>query len=296
MKILVLGGTGTVGSQVVRELLDAGADVSVLTRSEKNVEKLPRQATAEIGDLQDPTTVRRIFDGKDGVFLINAVSRTETNEGLMAINGLTAAGVKKVVYVSVVGIEDAPHLPHFGSKMPIEFALKRSGADFTILRPNNFYQNDLWFREPITAYGVYPQPLGSAGTNRVDVGDIAKVASAALTSDAMSGESIHVAGPEALTGEGSAEIWSTALGKPVAYGGDDMDAWEEQAKAMLPDWMAYDFRLMYEYFQKEGLRASESELERLTEILGRAPRSYEDFVKETASAWTEASASESTAA
>lgn len=295
MKILVLGGTGTVGSQVVRELMEAGAEVSVLTRNEENAAKLPTGVKSEIGDLREPATIRTIFNGKDGVFLLNAVSQTETNEGLMAVNGLTAAGVKKVVYISVPNIEDAPHLPHFGSKMPIEYAIKKSGVPFTILRPNNFYQNDYWFKDVITGYGVYPQPLGGAGVSRVDVRDIAEAARAAFMGDGQNGESYHLAGPEALTGLRTAEIWSEALGKPVAYGGDDMDAWEEQAKAMLPDWMAFDFRLMYEYFQKAGLQATDAELERLTQIMGHEPRRYEDFVNETTAAWSGQS-SEGTAA
>ena len=94
------------------------------------------------GDLLDPATVRSAFAGMDGVFLLNAVSATECHEGLMAVNGARMAGVKKVVYLSVHGVDKAPHLPHFGAKLPVEAALKASGLPFTILRPNNFFQND----------------------------------------------------------------------------------------------------------------------------------------------------------
>jgi uncharacterized protein YbjT (DUF2867 family) len=285
MKILVLGGTGTVGSQVVRELLDEGAEVSVLSRNAENAAKLPDGVNAEIGDLQDPETVRSVFNGKEGVFLLNAVSPTETNEGLMAVNGARLAGVKRIVYLSVPSIEDAPHLPHFGSKMPIEYAIKKSEIPFTILRPNNFYQNDYWFKDVITGYGVYPQPIGSVGTSRVDVRDIAEVARKAFSESGHDGQTYHIAGPEALTGERTAEIWGEALGKTIAYGGDDLYAWEEQAKQMLPAWMAFDFRLMYEHFQKEGMRATDEELDRLTKVLGHEPRRFEDFARETAEQW-----------
>jgi uncharacterized protein YbjT (DUF2867 family) len=286
MNILVLGGTGTVGSRVVNELLGKGEDVSVLTRSEENAAKLPDGVKAKIGDLRDPRTIRSVFSGMDGVFLLNAVSPTETNEGLMAVNGARLADVRKIVYLSVPSIEDAPHLPHFGSKMPIEYAIKKSRIPFTILRPNSFYQNDLWLKDVITGYGVYPQPLGSVGMSRVDVRDIAETAAIALTTGDHEGKTLHIAGPEALTGERSAEIWSEALGKTVVYGGDDMDSWEEQAKTMLPEWMAFDFRLMYEYFQTRGLIASEAELEVLTALLGHEPRRFEDFARETAELWT----------
>lgn len=285
MKILVLGGTGTVGSEVVGELLKRGADVSALTRSEESAAKLPAGVEARIGDLQDPDTIRTVFEGMDGVFLLNAVSQTETNEGLMALNGARMAGVKKIVYLSVPKIEEAPYLPHFGSKLPIEFAIKHSRIPYVILRPNNFYQNDLWYKDVMANYGVYPQPIGSTGLSRVDVRDIAEAAAITLMSKDYDGRTFHIAGPEPLTGERTAKIWSEALGKEVVYGGDDLDAWEEQAKAMLPGWMAFDFRLMYEFFQREGLAATAEELIELSEMLGHAPRSFDDFASETAAAW-----------
>jgi len=91
MKILVIGGTGMVGSQVARELLARGAEVSVLTRNAQKAGALPRGMRAVTGDLLDPKTVRSVFAGQDGVFLLNPVSATETHEGLMAVNGARMA-------------------------------------------------------------------------------------------------------------------------------------------------------------------------------------------------------------
>ncbi len=76
----------------------------------------------------------------------------------MAVNGVRTAGVKRLAYLSVHNVVDAPHLPHFGSKIAVEIAIKASGVPFTILRPNNFYQNDSWFKDAMLQYGVYPQP------------------------------------------------------------------------------------------------------------------------------------------
>lgn len=116
MKVLVLGGTGTVGSQVVRELTARKADVHVLTRDARKANGLPSGARAVTGDVLDPATVRSVFQGMDGVFLLNPVSVTESHEGLMAVNGARLAGVKRVVYMSVHGANDEAHLPHFGWK------------------------------------------------------------------------------------------------------------------------------------------------------------------------------------
>ncbi|HEX2799302.1 MAG TPA: NmrA family NAD(P)-binding protein, partial [Thermoanaerobaculia bacterium] len=161
MNVLVLGGTGTVGSQVVRELLGKGADVSVLTRDPKK--PLPPGVRAVAGDLLDPATVRSAFTLMDGVFLLNAVSATECHEGLMAVDGARLGAVKKIVYLSVHDVDKAPHLPHFGAKIAVEAALKASGIPFTILRPNNFFQNDTWYKDAMLGYDVYPQPFGDVG-------------------------------------------------------------------------------------------------------------------------------------
>ena len=289
MKVLVLGGTGTVGSHVVLELLARGADVRVLTRSPEKARALPAGVRPVQGDLLDPATVRSAFRGMDGVFLLNPVSATEAHEGLMAVNGARMAEVGRVAYLSVHHVDRSPHLPHFGSKLPVEAAIQASGADFTILRANNFFQNDVWYRDVMLQYGVYPQPFGNAGVSRVDVRDIAEAAAGFLTSAEPSRETLNLVGPEAITATRTAEIWSGELGRPVAYAGDDLDAWEKQAVQMIPAWMAFDFRLMYAVFQKDGLKATAADVERLTNVLGHPPRRFEDFARETASAWKFAS-------
>ena len=286
MKILVIGGTGTVGSEVVRSLLSRrNTEVLVLTRSGDKAKDLPAGAEGVVGDLLDPATVRSVFRGVDGVFLLVGVTTTETHAGLMAANGMRMAGVKRVVYMSVHRLEEALHLPHFGSKLPIEAVLKSSAIPCTILRPNNFFQNDYQLKDALLTHGIYPQPLGEVGLSRVDVRDIAEAAAIALTEPGHEGQTYNLVGPDVLTGRGTAEIWSRALGRPIAYGGDDLDAWEKQVLAFLPPWMAFDFRLMYTFFQARGLQAAPSDLERLEKLLGRPPRKFEDFAVETAGKW-----------
>ena len=284
MKVLVLGGTGTVGSQVVRELLGKGADVSVLTRNPKK--PLPPGVRAVAGDLLDPATVRSAFAGMDGVFLLNALSATECHEGLMAVNGVRMAGVKKVVYLSVHRVDEAPHLPHFGAKLPVEAALKASGIPFTILRPNNFFQNDTWYKDAMLGYDVYPQPFGDVGLSRVDVRDIAEAAAIALTAGAANGETVNLVGPDVLTATATAVTWGGVLGRKIAYGGNDLDAWEKQSLAFLPAWMVFDFKLMYGFFQEKGLKATPDDVARLTALLGHPPRRFDEFAAETARFWS----------
>lgn len=285
MKTLVIGGTGTVGSEVVKQLQSHDTEIRVLTRSQENMEKLPAGVEGVIGNLLEPKTLRSIFQDADRVFMLNAVSPTECSEGLMALLAAKEESLKKFVYLSVQDVDKALHLPHFGSKIPIEQAIKKSGIPYTILRANNFYQNDHWFKDAMLQYGVYPQPLGDAGASRVDIRDIAEAAVISLTTDKGSNITLNLVGPDVLTGESTAEIWSEALGKTISYGGDDLDAWEEQMLQYMPDWMVYDFRFMYQYFQEHGLIATDEDLERLTGFLGHPPISFNVFAKQTAQAW-----------
>src|SRR6185295_13561205 len=107
-------GTGTVGSAVVKELTRKGADVSVLTRDPAKLKATPGVTPVQ-GNLLEPATVRRVFDGVDSVFLLNPVSQTELSEALMAITAMRAAKVSRVVYLSVHHVDKAAWLPHLGS-------------------------------------------------------------------------------------------------------------------------------------------------------------------------------------
>jgi uncharacterized protein YbjT (DUF2867 family) len=285
MKVLVTGGTGTVGTQVVRDLLARGVEVSVLTRDAAKFKALPAGVTGVEGDLRKPETVRSVFKGFDGVFLLNVVSPTESQEGHLAMCGIRLAGIKRIVYLSVQEADKAAHLPHFGAKVGVEEAIKQSGIAFTILRPNNYYQNDYWYKDVMPQYGMYPQPIGNKGCSRVDVRDIAEAAGIAMTTSGHEGQTYDLVGPEAVTGDSTAATWSRLLGKPIVYGGDDLDAWEKGSLNYMPDWAAFDFRMMYDYFQKNGFVATPEAIARQTKLLGHAPRGFEAFAAETATAW-----------
>jgi uncharacterized protein YbjT (DUF2867 family) len=284
MKILVVGGTGTVGSEVARQLKARGEQVYVLTRSPEKASQLPQGVTGVIGDLLEPSQLG-VFEGMEAVFLLNPVNITESFQGLLGVNGARDAGAKRIVYLSVHLVDRAPHLPHFGGKIGTEAAVMKSGMQYTILRPNNFYQNDIWFKEALLNYGVYPQPMGSAGTSRVDVRDIGEVAVAALTTGEHDKKIYNLVGPEAVTGEGTAAEWSRALGKPIKYAGDDLDIWEEQNRDYLPPSTLYDFKLMYSFFQKDGFKGTPADITQLTTVLGHPPRTFAAYAKEMAAAW-----------
>jgi uncharacterized protein YbjT (DUF2867 family) len=285
MKHLVLGGTGTVGSLVVAGLLQKGESVRVLTRSAEHARTLPKGVDSVIGDLADPGTYERIFVDYDHLFLLTANGPADAMEGLAAVNEACRTKARRVVHLSIHDVEKAPGAPHFASKIAIERALKDSALPCTILRPNNFFQNDYWWKDAILQYGVYPQPIGDIGCSRVDTRDIAEAAVRALTEDGHVGKTYALVGPDALTGADCAASFSKALGKKVVYGGNDLQAWATSMRAYLPAWAIYDYALMYDVFQKKGLKATPAQLEESRKILGHEPRRFDAFVAETAAAW-----------
>jgi uncharacterized protein YbjT (DUF2867 family) len=286
MKSVVLGATGTVGSNVVRELVARNQQVRALTRDRKKAQALGPNVEVVQGDITDPATLATLFDGVDGAFVLNPVSLSEASEGLLAVCAARLARVKRVVFMSVHEVDKAPWLPHFGSKIGVEAGVRGSGMTWTILRPNSFFQNDARAKTALLEYGVYPQPLGSKGVSRVDVRDIAEAAAIALTQDGHAGRTYSVVGPRPLTGTESAAVWAQTLGRPIRYAGDDLDAWEQQMLQHAPAWMVYDLKHMYAHFQEHGLAGTAEDVATLTKLLGHAPRAFEDYASETAAEWT----------
>src|SRR6202021_1026813 len=82
MKILVIGCTGHVGSEVVKELKERDADVRVLVR--KADEKLPPGVEMVVGDLLDPVSIEKAMKDVDKLYLLNAVTPDELTQGLIA--------------------------------------------------------------------------------------------------------------------------------------------------------------------------------------------------------------------
>jgi uncharacterized protein YbjT (DUF2867 family) len=151
--------------------------------------------------------------------------------------------------------------------------------------PNSFFQNDCWLREAMPQHGVYPQPMARAGANRVDVRDIAVASANALLEEGREGERYPLVGPDVLTGPAVAETWSRHLGKPIAYVGDDFEAWATGARGMMPEWLVNDLRTMFRILDDKGLVATDEDFARQQRLLRRAPRRFDDFVAETARQW-----------
>lgn len=286
MTILVTGATGTVGRQVVEHLSTRGADVRALVRDPAKA-SFPSGVSVVQGDLLDVDALRKAFDGVSTLFLLNAVVPDEFTQALVTLNLARAAGVERIVYLSVIHSDVYVNVPHFAGKFGVERMIQTLGFGATILRPAYFMDNDRTIKDVILQYGVYPMPVGSIGLAMVDTRDIAEVAALELirresAATALPTEVINLVGPDTLTGSDIASIWSDVLGRAIAYGGDNPAGFEQNLRQFMPSWMAYDMRLMSERFLTDGMRPEAGDRERLVQLLGRPLRSYRAFATELA--------------
>lgn len=283
MSILVIGATGTIGSLVTQGLADAGAEVKALVR-QTGKRAFPAGVTEVVADLTDVPSLRAALSSVRTLFLLNAVTPDEVTQALITLNLAQEAGIERVVYLSVIHADRFTNVPHFTGKHTVERMIESHGIAATILRPAYFMQNERMVQQTIQDYSVYPMPIGSAGVSMIDARDIADVAVAELlrrdrASAPLERITLDLVGPQALTGASVAKMWSAALGREIAYGGDDVAAFEAQMASFGPAWLAYDMRLMMAGIQQFGM-TSEGAGDRLQAILGRPLRSYEAFVRE----------------
>jgi uncharacterized protein YbjT (DUF2867 family) len=290
MKVLVTGATGTVGSELVKALLQRGAEGRALTRNQPEPGRFPGAVEIVLGDLTDPVSVAEAIKGVDKLFLLIGNVADELTQALTAYGLAKKAGLKHVTYLSVFKADQFLEVPHFAAKFAVEEAIRGGGMPYTILRPAYFVQNERRLKQALTGLGVYPIPAGNQGLAAVDVRDIAEVAAISLTQQGHQGKTYDLVSSEMLTGPAAAATWSKLLGKKITYAGHrDFDGFEVQLRNTgTPSWIAYDLRVMFQGYVERGLSNTEDQTARFAALLGRQPRTYSSFAAELAKEWAAA--------
>jgi uncharacterized protein YbjT (DUF2867 family) len=292
--VLVIGSSGSVGREVVPALLARGARVRVLVRNPARTD-WPAEVEVVAGDLRDPDSVRRALVGVRSAFYL---SPHEVDEKALAATFVTAceeAGVRLVFAgVHIVATNRAVwamrralmalFLPWYGGKLAVAKAIERSATRPVLLAPTNFMQNDDTFAEEIRA-GRFVTPLSAKGVNRVDLRDVAEIVARALTETDFPSGSYVVAGPDSLSGDECARIWSEQLERPVAYTGDDDVVFQDALDRHLTGQKRIEWGRTYRVLRRMPLHARPDEVAQTAALLGHAPRDYEGFVADRAVSW-----------
>jgi uncharacterized protein YbjT (DUF2867 family) len=279
--VLVAGATGTVGGEVVRRLAVLGADVRAGARDpQRAAAGLPARVPAVRLDLEDATSWPAALDGVDALFLLRPpdVARVERLQPFL--DAVVAAGVQRVVVLSVQAAGTNPLLPH----RALEKRVEATGLTWTHLRPANFYQNLLTVhREEIRDRSRISVPAGNGRTAHVDVRDLAEVAAAALTGPGHENRAYELTAREAPTFAEIASTLSAVLGRPVVYPRPGIVAFarEKRAEGMEPRLIL----VMTMLFSTTRLGLAGHTSGELARLLGREPTTLRQFVEDHADAW-----------
>eukprot|EP00775_Hariotina_reticulata_P004357 gene4357-4610_t len=206
--ILVVGGTGTLGRQVVRKALDEGYEVRCIVRPRMNPADFLRDwgAITVQADLTDPTSLPATLVGVSAI-IDCATARPEEStqkvdwEGKVAlIQCAQAMGVDRYMFMSIFNCNKHPEVPLMNIKAATEEFLAASGLNYTVLRLCGFHQ---------AVIGNYAVPIledrqvwgtnDDSRTAYMDTQDIARMTLAALRTEATVGRALTLAGPNAYT-------------------------------------------------------------------------------------------------
>jgi uncharacterized protein YbjT (DUF2867 family) len=296
--VLIIGATGTVGRESVRTTLARGGKVRAMVRSAAKAEQLPASVEPVIGDLRDEASLARAFRGVSAALY---VSPHEPDEEVLAgrvVRACEAASARLVfVGVHIDGSTRAWRAvqrwsygqvaPHYQPKFRIAERVRVSRTRPILLMPTNCYQNDELFREAILS-GELPTAI-ERGVNRVDVRDLGIGIARALLDPALESGAYAMNGPVSLTGDACAAIWSAVLGREVRCVRERSRL--EAALASLPQKKREDFLKTYDVLRGFELKTKRRDVERTEALIGRPPTTYEQYVRETALVWKQASSS-----
>ena len=283
--ILVTGGTGTTGSEIIKQLAGAGAkQVRALVR---NPEKgaFIREAGFELveGDFDRPETLDAALAGVERALLLTAPDPRTVEHHRSFIEAAKRAGTRHVVKFSAIGA-DASAPEGIGKwHGQAEDELKASGLAWTMIQPNAFMQNMLGQARTIAEEGAIYQPVGDGRTSFVDARDIAAVAAKVLVEEGHAGQSYVVTGPEALSYGEVAERLSAATGRPVKYVSITPEEFRKGALAAgLPEWLVDALGVLNENFAA-GNWSQVTNVVR--EVAGREPTTFDRFARDHACAF-----------
>jgi uncharacterized protein YbjT (DUF2867 family) len=283
--ILVTGGTGTTGREIIGELKKLGATgVRALVRNPAKASFI-REAGFETveGDFDRPETLDAALAGVERALLLTPPSPQTFELQRDFIEASKRAGVRRVVKFSAFGA-DASAPEGFGKwHGQAEDYLRESGLAWTMLRPNFFMQNLLGQARQIAAEGRIYQPVGEARASFIDVRDIAAVAARALLEDGHEGEAYVLTGPEALSYYDVAAKLSGATGREVTYVPISPEQFRQGALAAgLPEWLVSALGRLNEIFAA-GYAAEVTDCVRA--VGQKEPVTFDQFARDYAQAF-----------
>jgi len=282
--ILITGATGTVGSEVVKQLSAKGENIIVKaaarSATDNTFENLNRVQVVQL-DYDKPDSLAVALKGVDKLFLLTPFQSNMVDLTSNLVSEAKKAEVKYIAKQSVMGADAEPGITPGRLHRQAEKIIEESGIPFTFLRPNFFMQNFVnYYSNLIRSQGAFYIPAGDAKVSFVDVRDIAGVAKSLINDNQQKGRAYNITGGEALSYGQAAEILSKAVGKKINYVNvTDQDARNGMKDMSMDEWT---IKSMIELF--EITRAGYvSEISPIVEqVTGNKPITFSQFANDYA--------------
>lgn len=219
-KILVTGATGTVGTEVLNELLISGANIRAAVRSNSNMERIKSQGIEAVTiDYQNIETINEGLSGVDSLFLLMPFQSNMIDLSSNLVRQSRKRGISHIVKLSAIGAEAQDGNTVGRMHRQEEKLIEESGIAYTFLRSNAFMQNFInFYGNTIRNQSGFYVPASEGKVSFVDVRDVAAVAAKALNeSRRHAGKTYDITGAEALSYQDAAKILSTEVGKRINY-------------------------------------------------------------------------------
>ncbi|WP_320780072.1 NAD(P)H-binding protein [Streptomyces sp. CRN 30] len=270
---LVLGATGKTGRRVAARLRLRGVRVRTASRSS------PTRFDWSTPD--GPHGWDAALRGVTAVYVVPPPVPGPVHEFVARAE---AAGVRRLVLLSGHGADDWGDSP-FGLDMrSAEDAVRGSALEWTVLRASNFDQNfdEDAFHAPLLA-GELALPAGAVPEPFIDIEDVADAATAVLTEPGRhAGRIYELTGPRALTWAEAVDLISRASGLPMTY--RQVSPAEYTAALVEEGWDKDDAHHLAEMFVLLERGVAAGTTDGVATVLGRAPRTFEEYVVRAAAA------------
>lgn len=277
--ILVVGGTGTIGSEVVRLLKAENAPFRTLVRDPAKAEGLEAQGVETVsGDLRQPETLPEALTGIEKVFVVTPLVPDQVQMRGNLIAAAKAAGVKHVVMSTGIGAapDAAVQIGRWHGENQKQ--LQDSGMAWTFVQPGFFMQNLLMYAAAIREKGAFYMPLGEGKVSWIDARDIAAVAAKALTEPGHESQAYPVTGPDALSGAELGTILTEMMGHTVSYVPISLEQAKQAMTGMgMPDALADAMNELYALAPAGHLAGV---LDTVEQVTGRPARSFRQFAQD----------------
>lgn len=284
--ILVIGATGTVGSEVVKQLAPSGHAIKAAIHSHKAeyLRQFPQVDIVNI-DFANPVTISNALTGVDKLFLVTPITPDKDNITANILQEAKNKGVKYIVKLSVAGADSESGINIGRLHRKEEKMIEDTDIEYNFLRPTAFMQNFVnYFGETIRKQNAIYTSAGEGKIGFIDARDIASVAVQLLTNNdtKYKNKSFELTGKEALSYGQAAEILSKELGRKISH----IDVSEEEArkgmkKVGMSDWLIDDIMKFYGIIKSGNASQITNTIE---EITGKRPILFSQFAKDYAKA------------